>query len=652
MARHTIQIPITKSSNDSDLVNGWDRMDVPRISDTLYIGWGCRMGLGWDNSLIPKKKTIISVKLYIYAKSSYYSSVIAKFIEFGEGSTLPSASPSDFGVGSISSGWNTFNLGVPPIGNIVFAIIPTDPPHDWTSFYSHRASSNKPYIEVVYDDIPPENPTSLYPDGITLNPRDIIRFAWEHNSKENLQQKGFTLQYSIDSGSTWTTVNQTTSNQYYDIPANTLPTSGNVLWRVRTVDGNYEVSGYTSVSFELGIVPQKAPIPIAPISQYIDQNKPIRFEWSFTGGSPGETQSKFDLQYSTDGGSTWTTKTVATENTFYELPAGTFADGNITWRVRTYNNWDEVSPYSESKSFTIIGSPPIPLIADITNSARPVITWQSQGQHLYEIQILKDDKIIFETGSIPSTSDRTYKLPIYLEDGTYKAKLRIMNEYNLYSPWAEKTFTISTVKPQKPTMTIYNGEYGVTIKTSNTSLKTLIYRDNKYIGEAINNHFVDYTGENNREYKYFVRTINSGESFSDSGVKLGKCKFNGNTLALANNPGQFIKLKHGFNSIPRKTNKIGNSGSLVYYDGREYPIPEFSEFKSREKTVTFILRTKQELEQLISLIDKKETLLYRDIDGDNIYGAIFFIDFERNIFGYYEVGFTIIKTDYKGVAYD
>lgn len=655
VARHEITIPINKSSNDSRIVGADGYIYVPTISEKLHFGINCKFGVGWDDSLYPKNKKIVKNEICLYANGPYSEyTTIAKFTEFGEGSAMPSVSPSDFGIANFKSGWNYITIPEPKTNSIVFGHNYSGNPvlFQHTTFNSHRASSNKPYLRVTYDDIPPENPTSLYPDGITLNPRDVIRFAWEHNSKENNQQKGFTLQYSTNGGSTWTTVNQTTSNQFYDMPANTLRTSGGVLWRVRTTDGNDEVSGYTSASFELGVVPQKAPIPIAPISQYIDQNKPIRFEWSFTGGSPNEKQSKFDLQYSTTGGSIWITKTVATENTFYELPAGTFSGGNVTWRVRTYNNWEEVSPWSESKSFTIIGSPPIPLISDITNSARPVITWQSQGQHLYEIQILKGEEVIYETGSIPSTSDRNYKIKEYLQDGTYKAKLRIMNEYNLYSPWAEKTFTISTVKPQKPTMTIYNGEYGVTIKTNDTSLKTLVYRNSEYIGEVKNNHFIDYTGENNKEYKYFVRTINSGESFSDSDIKLGKCKFSGNTLALANNPSNFVKLKYGFGNSPKKSDRVGNVGGLVYYDGREYPMPEFSEFKSREKTVTFTLRTKEELEQLISLIDKKETLLYRDVDGDNIYGTIFNIDYERNIFGYYEVGFTIVKTDYQGVLYD
>lgn len=651
MARHTIQIPITKSSNNGRSIVG--PVSSPtyayfsRVSELLYLGTE-PMGLAWDGSSIPNNKKIVSLQLKLYANGSIGESKVMKYAEFGEGADIAFPSPPDKGV-TLVSGWNTIDLAYPtPISSVVIAIQWPQPMYNYfnyITFNSHRNASNKPYILVTYDDVPPDKPTSLYPSGITVSTRDTIRFAWSHNSKEGNQQKGFALQYSINAGSTWTTVSQTTPNQYYDMPANTLPTSGTVLWRISTIDGNDEVSEYTTASFTLGVLPQKAPIPISPISQYLDENKPIKFEWVFVGGSDSENQSKFDLQYSTNGGSTWTTKTVTAEDAFYEVSANTFSGGNVTWRVRTYNNYNEVSPYSENRSFTVIGSPPIPLISSISNSARPTITWQSSGQHIYELQILKNDKIIFDSESIPSTSDRNFKLPIYLQDGNYKAKLRIYNEYNLSSEWAEKNFTISTTKPQKPIIEVYNSEHSVTIKGSNLGSVNLIYRDDFFIGEMSGNTFMDFTGENNKDYKYFIRVVDSNDNFSDSDIKLGKCKFTGNTLSLSDIPSSFVKLKYGLDSIPKKNNSISNSGNLVYYDGREYPVAEYSEFRSKSKTVTFTLKTKGELNKLIELISSRKTLLFRDVDGENIYGSIFDLDYSKTILGYYEVGFTITKTE-------
>lgn len=500
---------------------------------------------------------------------------------------------------------------------------------------------------------PPNAPTSLYPENIILNPREVIKFSWLHNSNSGLGQKGFTLQYSIDGGSIWTTASETTANQYYDLSANTLPTTGTALWKVMTIDGNGDSSTYTSASFTLGAPPQQAPLPIQPIGAYLDSTKPIKFEWNFVGGTPGETQTKYDLEYSIDGGKTWVIVTETTAIKHYELPGNTFGfTGNIIWRVRTYNNFDEISPYCENNTFNIISSPPIPQIIDISNQSRPTITWTSQDQNAFELQVIKGNEVIINTGSNASVSDRTYKLLEYLKDGDYKVKIRVINKYNLYSPWAEKTFTISTAKPQAPEITVFGREYSVVINVVNENLKTFIYRDEEFIGEVIDGSFTDFTGENKKYYKYYARTIDENDNFNDSNVKVARCKFNGNTLALVESPGDYLKLQYGFGVIPQKSNTMEIDGSLIYYAGREDPVAEYSEFISKAKTVTFTLRTKSELDKLKGLINARKTLLFRDRDGDNIYGTVFKLDDEKNILGFYEIGFTITKTDYKGAAYD
>ena len=117
---------------------------------------------------------------------------------------------------------------------------------------------------------------------------------------------------------------------------------------------------------------------------------------------------------------------------------------------------------------------------------------------------------------------------------------------------------------------------------------------------------------------------------------------------MANNPKEFIKLKLGYQDIAKKSSTVGNTGSLIYFDGRKYPVVEFSEFKEHAKTLSFFIRNKEELNKLIELIDKKETVIYRDTDGEVIYGAILNINYEKNLFGY-EVNFTITRT---GDAYD
>lgn len=52
------------------------------------------------------------------------------------------------------------------------------------------------------------------------------------------------------------------------------------------------------------------------------------------------------------------------------------------------------------------------------------------------------------------------------------------------------------------------------------------------------------------------------------------------------------------------------------------------------------------------MIKQRKMFLFRNKDGDNIYGTILSIDFDENeTFWGYEIGFTITQTD-KGDSYD
>lgn len=674
MARHTITLPIIKSSNDFGYSANTDAYYDPpygvsltktspqAIGTTLtvchrYDGAKSRMGLAWDSELIPKGYDILNATLYVYTTKSHSKSIHYKYADFSEGGAIPSHEPSEGNKSGANSGWNTIDLGKPK-GNSVILYAELGQKRVYVYNYegqliadpyvseiwrinSHRNSTNKPYVIIEYGDTPPDAPTSLYPSGATLSTRDIIRFAWSHNSPSGTSQKSFDLEYSLNGGSTWIAIAQTTLDQFYDMPVQTLPISGTVRWRVRTTDFNDETSEYSTATFMLGIPPQKAPIPVSPISQYIDEKDKIRFEWIFTGGSASDTQSKADVEYSLNSGTTWTTASLTTANNYYELEALTLPKGNVVWRVKTYNAWNEASPYSEVKSFVIIGSPSTPLITDVSNKARPIIKWQTQEQQIYELEVLKEEKVIYKTGFIPDATVREHSIIDYLDNGEYLVRLRIINEFNLYSPWAERRFTISVIKPDSPNIIIYNGSYKVTIKT-NSLLKSYVYRDGLLLGESINGIFEDYTGANHIEYKYFVRNIDTNDSFNDSLIKIGKIRLSSNTIATIDNPKAFVKLEYGLDAIPGKNSNIKTDATLQHYDGREYPVVEYSEFGTEEKVLSFHMETMKEVRDFINLIRQRKSLVYRDIDGDVVIGNVLALSYTKGLLGY-SVDFTIAR---------
>src|SRR5690606_21467956 len=127
-----------------------------------------------------------------------------------------------------------------------------------TIAFHSRENTNPPYIEIVYEDVPPDKPTPKEPIGVYKDSFGIIRFEWQYNSDVGGEQKAFDLQWSTDQVN-WTTVSQTTANNYYDMPANTLP-AGNIYWRVRTYNEYDEVGPYSDIQSFYAIGAPAAPV--------------------------------------------------------------------------------------------------------------------------------------------------------------------------------------------------------------------------------------------------------------------------------------------------------------------------------------------------------------------------------------------------------
>lgn len=382
-------------------------------------------------------------------------------------------------------------------------------------------------------------------------------------------------------------------------------------------------------------VPPEKPILISPIGLYKENTNVIRFEWQYMSSVGGE-QKKYDLQWSIDG-QTWTTVSQTTPNNYYEMPANTLPAGNIYWRVRTYNVYDEVGEYSDPAVFYSMGEPEMPGIVSVSNSARPEINWVSREQQVYQIQILKDADVVYDTGNIPSLTVRTHKVKTFLDDGEYIAKLRIMNEYSMWSEWIEYPFNISTSKPPKPKITVQRSKYGLEI---NSSSPGYLYRDGICIAK-IEKQYFDNTVVNGQEYQYFIRVVN-GEAFSDSDIALGKPNIPFAVLSQGNN---IVELRYGLNTVPGKNLSRTPVGTEVYYDDRKYPVYNMSEHTQSSITLSYFIKKTEDLLKIIKIVDKKETVLYRDKKGKKIYGIIISINTQDVRQGYI-VTLIISQTDY------
>lgn len=403
-------------------------------------------------------------------------------------------------------------------------------------------------------------------------------------------------------------------------------------------------SNKPSLSVVYEDVPPSAPTPNDPIGDYKDNKAVVRFAWQYNSDVGGE-QKAFDLQWSTDQVS-WNTVSYTTSNTYYDMPADTLPAGNIYWRVRTYNEYDEVGPYCDIQSFYAIGALAAPVLNAIpTNTARPTISWSAFSQQVYQLQVLSGDTIVYDSGIVPGISIRSHKVKAWLDDGEYTVQLRIKNEYDLWSEWGSAEVTISTDKPEKPSIALQRSAYGVEITGTGLVYRSDYDKDDYIcIGTATGTYF-DNTVRSKVEYKYFIRAVSENDTFEDSDIKFIQAELRHVLIAPVSDLSNVFAFTRSLNSPPKRTYNHQPGGAFVEYAGRKYPVWEPTEHVNAAWQMSFYLKAWAEVEAFVALVDRKETVLYRDAKGRKVYGVLgnLSVTDER---GGYSVSFTLTEVDH------
>lgn len=446
--------------------------------------------------------------------------------------------------------------------------------------------SSPPQLLITFDDsnVQPKLTTPAPASGVRLNKASAITFSTSLVQSDvftikSLTPASGTFEYRLKGASSSTTAAATISSTTisYTAPANTFA-AGEYEYRF-TVTDNLGQTVYTAwSSFDT-----RDTVPTAtadePSGNLLDGDQPISFRWTHINES-GSAQTKAELQKSADG-STWTALTTVTGSVNeYSAPAGTFASGTWFWRVRTYNLDNAAGAWSDAASFVTVSAPSTPKVI-VQASPRPLITWQTNEQSAYQIQL---DTAV---GTTDYGSGKSWRSPIYLDDGLHVARVRVQNSYGVWSEWGSATFTVSHTASGAVVLTV-DADHRAELSWSYAGSWTefVVYRDGVAIAKTTDYSYTDDYSVGTVRYQ--VRACASDGTYNYSLSNEVTVSVMPETVMLsALGSGKWLFLRLSTAQHRTNTIKASRAFSLTHLTGRKFPEAELTEFCDRSISVSY-----------------------------------------------------------------
>lgn len=389
-----------------------------------------------------------------------------------------------------------------------------------------------------------------------------------------IKQTSAVFEWRVKNASASNTISVSGATTACTVPANTFP-SGTIEWRVKVTanSGTTTTSAWQEIT-TTDVTPTAK--PVSPSGIVIDATIVNRFSWQHII-STGTPQSKADLQWSADG-TTWNTlATVAGENQYYDVPANKFTSGTKYWRVRTYNTGGIAGEWSDAAQIVVIAAPTAPSIQIKSTGPRPSISWQTSEQEAYQVEL--DGKL--SVGTHYGT-DKTWTSPAYLADGSHTVRVRVQNQYGMWSDWGAAALPVTNTPGASITLSVQASSVAdLNWQTSGSYDFYLVYRNDKPIAKLTQTQYTDELSSGNVIYQVRGCYADSSNYGLSSAVTVTITTGQYVTLyGIAS--GKKVMLKHcGLKNQPVQ-NAINRDIQYIFMYGSTYPHAERSEFVTKK----------------------------------------------------------------------
>lgn len=452
-------------------------------------------------------------------------------------------------------------------------------------FYGEK-STRKPFLTCEYsnDNVGIKADNFSPSSGAFVNRFQKNTFTWGATDDTTITQVCFAeikqtsavFEWRVKNASTSNTISVSGATTACTVPANTFP-SGTIEWRVKATanSGTTTTSAWQEIT-ATDVTPTAK--PVSPSGIVIDATIVNRFSWQHII-STGTPQSKADLQWSADG-TTWNTlATVTGENQYYDVPANTFTSGTKYWRVRTYNTDGTASAWSEKAEFIAINAPSAPSIVIQSTGPRPRITWQTSEQEAYQLTLSSG----YASGTVYGT-EKAWRSPVYLADGSYTVRVRVQNKYGMWSEWSAAALPVSHTEGEAITLSVDAAhEAALTWQTAGSYNFYLVEQDGVAIARTVQKQYIDHTSIGSVTYRVrgcYDESDNYGVSNSDTAEILPETN-----MICDLETGVWLEMRLSETQLRTNRTSFSAGVSTVHLAGLAYPVEERSEQRDRALSV-------------------------------------------------------------------
>lgn len=483
---------------------------------------------------------------------------------------------------TISRGWNEIDDHVGKYGVRYGVVLYIDQYTDCSAAVA-TSGANAPYLTVTVDESDTMglilSKTSPISGAIIKTQDNTFTWSVEEDSSiqcaPKLEQASAVFRWRSGTSGTVHTINVSGNTQSVTVPANTFAGTTSIQWQVAVTANSGVVTTSKWVTLSTADATPTA-APLSPVDTVIDGSKDVLFQWQHSI-STGTAQSKADLQKSADG-STWQTlATVTGAARQWTCPAGTLTSSIKYWRVRTYNADGIAGEWSDAAQIVVIAAPTAPSIQIKSTGPRPSISWQTSEQEAYQVEL--DGKL---SGGTHYGTEKTWTSPAYLADGSHTVRVRVQNQYGMWSGWGAAALPVTNAPGASITLTVQASSVAdLSWQTSGSYDFYLVYRNGKPIAKLTQTQYTDELSSGSTTYQVrgcyadssnyglssaVTATITTGQYVTLYGIASGKK----------------VTLKHcGLKNQPVQ-NAINRDIQYIFMYGSTYPHAERSEFVTKK----------------------------------------------------------------------